>query len=310
VKRIIPASLYPVDYSQEQYTRSLWFAEGVTNTYASYTLERTGLWSRQQFYHDLGEQISELEGRPANHWQSVEQSSLDAWLEKYPLYENANHSISYYTKGQVLGVLLDILIRDRTDNGKSLDDVMRAMNNDFAVTGKNYRDSLDVQLIAEKLTGSSFEEFFKRYIAGADPLPYRATLALAGLELREIERQRPTLGFATEPGSGGTLSVRSVDADGFAAAAGLRTGDVIVKWNSGEPPRRLNDWLRQQKAGGTIHLRIRRDEGETNIDVRMGELTEAFYDIAEDAHASEKAGHIREGLLRGITDAAAVNAGN
>ena len=309
VKRIIPTTLYPVDYSQEQYTRALWFAEGVTNTYAAYTLERTGLWSRQQFYHDLGEQISELEARPANHWQSVEQSSLDAWLEKYPLYENPAHSVSYYTKGQVLGVLLDILIRDRTDNGQSLDDVMRAMNRDFAVAGKTYRDSLDVQLLAEKLTGLSFEEFFKRYIAGADPLPYRATLALAGLEIREVEHKRATLGFETEPPSAGALGVRSVGADS-PAAAGLRTGDLIIKWNGSEPPRRVNEWLRQQKAGSTLHLRIRRDEVETNIDVRMGELTETFYDIAEDAHANEKARHIRDGLLHGVTDAAAVHVSN
>src|SRR5258707_706497 len=86
VKRIRPASLEPVDYTKEQYTRALWFAEGVTNTYGSYTLVRSGIWSKEQFYADLGEQITELEGRPANHWQSAEQSSLDAWLEKYPLY--------------------------------------------------------------------------------------------------------------------------------------------------------------------------------------------------------------------------------
>ncbi len=84
VKRIRPASLDPVDYRKEQYTRALWFAEGVTNTYGSYTLVRTGIWSKEQFYADLGDQITELEGRPANHWQSAEQSSLDAWLEKYP----------------------------------------------------------------------------------------------------------------------------------------------------------------------------------------------------------------------------------
>jgi serine protease Do len=101
-----------------------------------------------------------------------------------------------------------------------------------------------------------------------------------------------------------------VDADSPAAAAGLRTGDVIVKWNGNEPPRRLNDWLRQQKAGGTIHLRIRRDDVETNIDVHTGELTETFYDIAEDAHAGEKARHVRDGLLHGMTDAAAIHASN
>ena len=67
VKRIRPASLEPVDYSKEQYTRALWFAEGVTNTYASYTLLRAGLWNKQQFYADLSQQITELEGRPAEH---------------------------------------------------------------------------------------------------------------------------------------------------------------------------------------------------------------------------------------------------
>src|ERR1700693_3702265 len=118
VKRIHPATLDPVDYTKEQYTRALWFAEGVTSAYAAYTLVRTGLWSKGQFYGDLGEQISELEERPANQWQSAEQSSLDAWLEKYPLYNRPENSVSYYTKGQVLGVLLDILIRDRSANEK------------------------------------------------------------------------------------------------------------------------------------------------------------------------------------------------
>jgi predicted metalloprotease with PDZ domain len=225
------------------------------------------------------------------------------------LYGNPSHSVSYYTKGQVLGVFLDILIRDRSDNSKSLDDLMRAMNHDFAAAGKTYRDSLDVQLIAEKLAGVSFEEFFKRYIAGADALPYRATFALAGLELREEQRTRPTVGFTTGPSSGG-MTVRSVDADGPAAAAGLRVGDIITKFNGSEPPRRLNDWLRQQKADSTLHLRVHREEIDTNIDVRMGELTETFYDVAEDAHAGEKARHIREGLLHGTTDAAAVHASN
>src|SRR6202035_3346047 len=168
VKRIRPATLEPVDFTKEQYTRALWFAEGVTSTYGAYTLVRSGIWNKERFYGDLGQQISELEARPANRWQSAEQSSLDAWMEKYSLYENPEYSVSYYTKGQVLGVLLDILIRDRTDNAKSLDDVLREMNNDFGVPGKPYRDSLDVQLTAEKVAGGSFEDFFKNYVAAAN----------------------------------------------------------------------------------------------------------------------------------------------
>ena len=310
VKRIRPATLYPADYTKEQYTRALWFAEGVTNTYGSYTMERSGLWSKQQLYHDLGEQITELEARAANRWQSAEQSSLDAWLEKYPLYENPEYSVSYYTKGQILGVLLDILIRDRTDNAKSLDDVLREMNADFGVPGRPYRDSLDVQLTAEKVAGGSFEDFFKHYVAGASPLPYQAIFALAGLELRQTTRQRAALGFAADGALKGPLVVRSVDANSAAAEAGLQSGDLILKWNGGEPPRRIADWLRQHKSGELLHLVIRRDDAELKIDFRVGEIAETFYDLAEDSRAGDKARHIREGLLHGTTDAATLHASN
>jgi predicted metalloprotease with PDZ domain len=304
VKRIRPATLYPIDYSKEQYTRALWFAEGVTSTYGSYTLERTGLWTKQQFYHDLGAQITELEGRSANRWQSAEQSSLDAWLEKYPLYNRADDSVSYYTKGQVLGELLDILIRDRSANEKSLDDVLRAMNQEFGLAGKGYRDSLDVQLTAEKLVGGAFEEFFKRYVAGADALPYRATLQLAGLDLRESSHSRALLGITTQSATGG-LSVASIDPNGPAAASGLQLGDVIEKWDGGNPPRRSNEWLSHHKAGDVLHLLVRRDETEVSVDVRLGETTETFYDVVEDSHAGEKARNVRDGWLRGVTNAEA-----
>jgi len=310
VKRIRPATLYPADYTKEQYTRALWFAEGVTNTYGSYTMERSGLWSKQQLYHDLGEQITELEARAANRWQSAEQSSLDAWLEKYPLYENPEYSVSYYTKGQILGVLLDILIRDRTDNAKSLDDVLREMNADFGVPGKPYRDSLDVQLTAEKVAGGTFEDFFKRYVAGASPLPYQAIFALAGLELRQTTRQRAALGFVADGALKGPLVVRSVDANSAAAEAGLQSGDLILKWNGGEPPRRIADWLRQHKPGELLHLVMRRIDAELKIDFRVGEIAETFYELAEDSSAGDKARHIREGLLHGTTDAATLHASN
>jgi predicted metalloprotease with PDZ domain len=210
VKRIRPASFEPVDYSKEQYTRTLWFAEGVTSTYGSFTLVRSGLWSKQQFCMDLSEQINDLESRPANKWQSAEQSSLDAWLEKYGQYNQPDYSVSYYTKGQVLGDLLDILIRDRTDNQKSLDDVMRAMNTDFAKAGKTYRDSLDVRLTAEKVAGGSFEEFFEKYVAHAEPLPYEQVLGLAGLELRIVEQRRAKLGFSGARDANGKFVVESV----------------------------------------------------------------------------------------------------
>jgi predicted metalloprotease with PDZ domain len=301
VKRIRPETLEPVDYTREQYTRALWFAEGVTSTYGSYTLLRTGIWNKDRFYGDLGDQISELESRPADHWESAEESSLDAWLEKYPLYNGPDYSVSYYTKGQVLGVLLDLLIRDRTNNEKSLDDVLRGLNNDFAKQGKFYRDSLDIRLEAEKVAGGSFEEFFRDYVAEAKPLPYTQVFTLAGLDLRSGERKQAVLGFSAEREPSGGVTVRSVDGGTSAVAAGLRVGDAIIGWNGGDVPRSLGRWVRGRQPGETVKVRIRREENELNIDFKLGEEKEIAYQLAENSGASEKAQRIREGWLHGAT---------
>jgi len=307
VKRIRPATLEPVDFTKEQYTRALWFAEGVTSTYGAYTLVRSGIWNKERFYEDLGEQISGLESRPANRWQSAEQSSLDAWLEKYSLYNAPDESVSYYAKGQILGDLLDILIRDRTNNEKSLDDVLRAMNTDFAKAGKTYRDSLDIRLEAEKVAGGSFEEFFRDYVAAPGPLPYQQILGLAGLELRTVEHKRAVLGFSVERDSGGTVTVRAVDDASPAAEAGLRSGEVIVNWNGGDVPRSLERWVRERQPGEIVKVRIRREEKEQSLQFKLGEEKEVLYQVSEDSHAGEKAKHIREGLLHGVTQTAPVH---
>ena len=170
VKRIRPQTLEPVDHTREMYTRALWFAEGVTSTYAAYTLVRTGLWSHAQFLADLGKQINELESRPARAWQSAEESSLDTWLDKYSLYNRPEFSISYYNKGQLLGVALDILIRDATDNRASLDDVMRRMNREYAERGRYYDDSAGVErAVEEVVSDETVREAKPGSAPGAEP---------------------------------------------------------------------------------------------------------------------------------------------
>ena len=202
VKRIRPQSLEPVDYTKEMWTRSLWFAEGVTNTYGAYTLVRTGLWSTQQFYANLADEIRELQSRPAHRWQSVEQSSLDAWYEKYPLYTRPEESISYYNKGQIVGVLLDILIRDRTDNRASLDDVLRALNEEYAKAGRFYNESEGLRAVMEEVirkkapaADADLSDFFRRYISGTDEIPYSDFLARAGWSHSRYEPAPRRAGF-------------------------------------------------------------------------------------------------------------------
>jgi len=184
VKRIRPQTLEPADHVRANITRALWFAEGVTSTYASYTLLRAGLRTPREFYDELGGEIAQLERRPASRWKSAEEASLDAWFEDSRLYRQPQFSISYYNKGQILGVLLDILIRDATDNRKGLDDVMRLLNEEYARRGRYYDDSTSIRAAAEKVAGGSFADFFARYVAGVDPLPYEDILGRAGLRFQ------------------------------------------------------------------------------------------------------------------------------
>jgi predicted metalloprotease with PDZ domain len=284
------------------YTRALWFAEGVTNTYGSYTLVRSGIWNKKEFYQDLSAQITELETRPAEQWQSAEESSLDTWLEKYALYNEPQRSVSYYTKGQVLGVLLDLLIRDRTGNQRSLDDVIRAMNQDFGKTGKLYRDSLDVRLTAEKIAGSSLEDFFSKYVSGTEPLPYAQLFSLAGLGLEQKETSRAVLGFAVHREPNAPWTVATVDLGSNAESSGLKVGDEILRWNNGDVPRRPDRWAAEQKPGEKLYLRIHRADTEVNVDLRLGEIREKSFLVKESSSVTDREKRIRDGLLRGTTD--------
>ncbi len=308
VKRIRPASLEPIDYTREQFTRALWFAEGATSTYGSYTLVRSGIWTKQEFYADLARQINELESRPANRWQSAEQSSLDTWLDKYDYYNGPEFSVSYYTKGQVLGDLLDILIRDRTDNAKSLDDVLRKMNGDFAQQGKMYRDSLDVRLTAEAVAGGSFEEFFSKYVANAEPLPYESVLAKAGLLLQKQEVVRAETGFTFARDDNGKAIVRTVESGSTAERASLLVGDELTQFNDENVPRRMEYWLRNRKPGDALKLKLLRNGQPLEISLTLGGKSEAMFVLSEDPQASAKARDVREGLLHGTTGAAKVAA--
>ena len=269
VKRIRPQSLQPVDYSKEQPTRALWFAEGVTSTYGAYALERAGLWTKSQFYDDLASQISELQSRPAHKWQSVEESSLDAWLEKYDAYNSPDRSISYYNKGQIDGVLLDLAIRDATDNRKSLDDVLRAMNAEYAKAGKFYNDSIDIRGTVEELSGKSFEDFFRRFVAGTDEIPYDDFLAAAGWKLKIETDRTPDLGFWPGEETSKGIGVSDLDAGSAAEAAGLRDGDMIVPVPVVRAPRFLQ-LLRTRAAGDPLTLRIRRGGQELEISFLVG----------------------------------------
>jgi predicted metalloprotease with PDZ domain len=309
VKRIRPQSLEPVDYTKEMWTRALWFAEGVTNTYGAYALVRTGLWSAPQFYGNLAEQINELEARPARRWQSVEQSSLDSWYEKYSLYTRPEESISYYDKGQIVGVMLDIEIRDRTENRASLDDVLRALNVEYAQRGRFYNDSDDVRAVAESVIRKAapganvdLKEFFARYISGTDEIPFSSILERAGLGIRDTGQRRAAFGFTIARDAAGSPVIGSMEMDGEAWRAGLHQGDILISLN-GEPISRNPDrWLRDHRPEERIAVKVRRGADLMDFSFALGLASEAMYRITELTDASAKQRRIRDGILHGVTD--------
>jgi predicted metalloprotease with PDZ domain len=298
VKRIRPQSLEPVDYTKEQYTRALWFAEGITSTYGSYTLERSGIWSKDQFLNDLSEQVCMLDSRPARLWQSVEESSVDTWFDKYDAYNRPDRSISYYNKGQILGVMMDLSIRDATDNHKSLDDVMRRMSEVYAKRGKFYNDSEGVRTVVEEVSGKNYEQFFGNYISGVTEIPYNEYLSVAGLQLKKETHGSADLGFWPGRAPSG-ITVSAVESGSNADTAGIQAGDIVVKLNDQDISRSL---IRNLSPGQSVKLRIRRNGEDREFAYVLGSREDNHCTISESPGASARQIRIRDGILRGTTN--------
>jgi predicted metalloprotease with PDZ domain len=258
VKRIRPQSLEPIDYTKENYTPALWFSEGVDSTVAGYIEVRAGLLDEQGYLEHVGREITELQNRPAHLAQSAEQSSIDAWLEKYPYYNLPERSISYYNKGELLGILLDLKMREASDDQVSLQTLFRWMNEHYAKQGKFFPDSQGVSQAAETLTHSDFAEFFRKYVSGTEEIPWDEFFQRVGL------KTTTTVIISADPGFKATrifdqpLTVLEVEQGSGAERAGIKSGDVILEINGRPAGRSLERALAQLSPGTPLRLRVLR----------------------------------------------------
>jgi predicted metalloprotease with PDZ domain len=280
VKRIKPAAFSPYALARENYTRLLWAFEGITSYYDDLMLVRAGLVSAADYLELLGRSITSLLRTAGRMKQTVAEASFDAWIKYYRQDENSpNALVSYYLKGSLVALCLDLTIRQRTRGRKSLDDVMRALWERYGSSHLGVPED-GVEKLAAQIAGSSLRGFFDRALRSTEELPLKPLLATMGVDvvLRPAESssdqggkpssnpprklaERVTLGVRTADDPAGAKLTHVLDA-GAAQAAGLSAGDVIVAIDHLKTSaKNLDQQLARFQPGDRVPLHaFRRDE--------------------------------------------------
>jgi predicted metalloprotease with PDZ domain len=290
VKRIRPQTLEPVDFTRENYTRALWFSEGCTSTAADIIQLRSGLLDERHFEEDLAVQIGELQRRPAHLTQSAEESSLDAWLEGDAYYRRPERSISYYNKGELLGVALDLAVRDASHGQASLREVFQWMNQSYAKKQLFFPDSDGVRQAAEAVSHADLGWFFAKYVAGTEEIPWNDFFRGVGLRLVQSTSSIADAGFIASRNFDGPMIVTAVTESGGAEVAGMQVGDVVLEINGKTAGQESSETTARLSPGDAIRLKVRaRRGGERDLKWKMGSREEISYDLKDvDSISSEQ----------------------
>ena len=260
VKRIKPAAFAPYDLARENYTSLLWIFEGFTSYYDDLFLARTGIASESQYFGMLAKVVDDVMGGSGRRTQSVAESSFDAWVKYYRQDENAaNAVVSYYKKGSLVALCLDLLIRRRSAGKASLDDVMRLMWRRF---GRDFYDGGGDGIaedafpgLVREATGVDVADEVRRWAHGTDDLPLGALLETFAITLR-FEPATTTASIGARVSSaGGEPKLAAVMNGGAAHAAGLSAGDTLVAIDDLRVPAgRLDALLARYRAGDEVRV--------------------------------------------------------
>ena len=271
VKRLRPVELGPFDYENEVYTRSLWVAEGLSDYYSSVLLPRAGLGSVAQALADFSDAIRTLQTTPGHLVQPLEMASYDAWIKQYRADENsANVSISYYTKGSVVGLLLDAKIKHMTNGTKGLDDVMRLA---FArYSGARGYTPAEFRAVASEVAGGGLGEFFRRALESTEELDYSEMLDWYGLRFvpPDTGASAAWTGAATRVSNGRTFVTRILR-DSPAYGSGLDTDDEILAIDESRlGGDGFESRLQNFRPGAKVTLLVARREELHHVDITLG----------------------------------------
>lgn len=281
VKRLRPVALGPFDYDKENYTTNLWIAEGFTSYYENKYMHRAGFNDAEKFVNDLAGGIATVLNTPGAKYQSAASSSYDAWIIGYRPNENSkNNSISYYSKGEVIGILMDLEIINATKGKKSLDDVMKAMYLQCKTLKRGYTDA-EFKAMVENIAGTSFTNFWAKYVNGVDDAEYKKYLGYAGVDVstENATPDRPVTGASGQLTNNGTIAITATTRNSAAWIAGLNVNDEVIsldgvtinealttlKLRSSMLSLDILPVVVKKNIGETLKLKVKRDGIEKEI---------------------------------------------
>ena len=296
MKRLRPADMVPYRYDRWMPTPWLWVSEGITDYYADLALVRAGVIDSAEFLALTAGKIQEVADVPV---VSLEDASLSTWIGM----TDGTGSI-YYPKGSLAGMLLDILIRDASDNRKSLDDVMRTLYRSHLQEGQGvHRRRSGGPRCRRRPAASRSTDFNARYIDGREPFPYATDFALAGITFVVDSNRIPRVGIQTRGDSTPEVVVGMSPGGAFAAAGGLvgdelvRVGDVEVAGGDWAPKFRTR--YGASAEGTVVPVVVRRGGQPVTLPMALRFVTVRSYRLVPDPNASPAAVQVRQGIMRG-----------
>jgi predicted metalloprotease with PDZ domain len=290
VKRFRPIELGPFDYDKENYTSLLWVMEGFTSYYDELIMRRAGFMTQDEFISKIQNSINYVEGSMGSRVQSVAHASFDAWIKAYRPNENSsNTTMTYYSRGQIIAAVFDLMIVDKYKGKKCLDDFMRYVYIKYAkelnrgITDQEFKQEL------EKFLDMDLTTFYAKYIDGTEIIPYNEYFSKVGIDVIYSGSKKPSFGASVRQ-DGGNVLVKNVRSGSSAEMAGISVNDEIIACNGFRVNQgSLESTMNALKENEQVELLLSRDDILFSVNVKIASFEKPYFTFTTTKNEDKKA---------------------